>query len=409
MQNTSLGYHTFSFFQKTNEADFSSITRDFMMFADTSGELKRFPIQNKKRETIGWEYVYKRNKGIRWLLLSSEAKNKFRTQGVMAIINPKALAEDNYIHAAQESDLELTERLFDAEAAQISPLLSKFSFCSLNRADFCLNIDLRELNIPCSPEQMMTLVKRANIPKHYKERKAYSAKDHRKISDDNSFYLESRSTVINYYWKYPQQNVNHPNYSQKSSSENVIQFEVQCKYPKLYVISENAKNSYDFFKDIADLDVDEMYGNLSSGNLNPSIPASIILSDRTAEEMVQKYFYRIIRKGDYFTLRIAKDIVKSYQFRAEKEERMLYTLEIVNQSRGIADAKSKIPLVDLDDFKRSLRDLDDILVNPVTIPKSWNIKHIPNLLRAYYGAVYEEQFIFKNEALALKRIEEFLH
>ena len=41
------------------------------------------------------------------------------------------------------------------------------------------------------------------------------------------------------------------------------------------------------------------------------------------------------------------------------------------------------PEYDIDDFNRSLRELSEIGINPVTIPREWGIKHIPNLMRVY--------------------------
>ena len=46
--------------------------------------------------------------------------------------------------------------------------------------------------------------------------------------------------------------------------------------------------------------------------------------------------------------------------------------------------------------------------SPVTIPRRWDIKHIPNLLRAYYDSIYEEQLVSYQEYAAMKRIEEVL-
>ena len=84
---------------------------------------------------------------------------------------------------------------------------------------------------------------------------------------------------------------------------------------------------------------------------------------------------------------------------------MIRALELVNECRGIA--KSKLRSDDLKDFKRSLNDLDAILVNPVTIPRDWGIDYIPNLLQAYYDARYE-QLVPISEVLARKRIAAYL-
>ena len=73
----------------------------------------------------------------------------------------------------------------------------------------------------------------------------------------------------------------------------------------------------------------------------PSVPVDIVLSNKISEKIIQKYFYKILRKGDYFTLSDAKNIVKSYDFRREKEERIIYALEQVNECHGIANAKAK--------------------------------------------------------------------
>ena len=100
--------------------------------------------------------------------------------------------------------------------------------------------------------------------------------------------------------------------------------------------------------------------------------------------------------------------ISFYVVRGQTEERLIYALEQVKECHGIAKAKEKLRGQDLTDFKRSLRDLDDILVNPVTIPRRWGIEYIPNLLSAYFDVIYEEQIVHKKEFLAKKRIEKFL-
>ncbi len=409
MKNTSMGYHTFSFFQKLDAEEYSDLSSDFSVYARKSEFMKRTPAKNKKGQTIGWRYSYQPSKGIQWILISKMADNGFTIQGVMVIVNPKNLIEQEYISAAGEADFDLTEKLFNEEAAKISPLLEKFGFCSLSRVDPCLNIDLRELGFPCSPEQMMKLIKEGNIPKHYKEREVeYDKNQHRKITDKNSFYLESKSSVINYYWKYPQQDEDHPNYLFRESSHDVIRMEIQCKYSKLYALSKNVRENSKFYTSLEDIPWEEAYERLMNDIRNPTNPADVILKDEIFESVIQKHLCRVLRKGDYFTIDDARKIVESYHFRREKEERMIDALEFVSEYRGIAKAKSKLYGPDLDDFKRSLNDLDHILVNPVTIPRRWKIRHIPNLLRAYYDSVYAEQLIPEDEYIARQRIDEIL-
>ncbi len=409
MKNTSLGYHTFSFFQNLKADEYDSVSTDFAMYARKNKDMKGFPVKDKKGKTIGWEYSYKSGKGIRWKLTSRQAENGFIIQGVTAVVNPQSLIKQEYISAAKEADLELTEKLFNEEAAKISPLLEKLGFCSLSRADPCLNIDLGELNFPCSPEQMMMLIKQGNIPRHYKEREiGYDKKQHRKITDKNSFYLESKSSVINYYWKYPQQDEKHPNYSFRELSRNVIRMEVQCRYSKLYALSKDGREKSRFYVSYGDIPLEEVYERLINDVRNPSTPMDIVLKDENVEGVTRKHFYRVLRKGDYFTINDARSIIESYHFMPEKENRLVDALEQVSDCRGITKAKSKLHGPDLDEFKRSLNDLDKILVNPVTIPRRWSIRHIPNLLHAYYDSVYEEQLISGQEYLARQHIDKIL-
>ncbi len=411
MENTSMGYHTFAFFQKTDEEEYQVLENDFIGYMQRTKKLKRSPVQNKDKIQIGWQYTYKddKEKGIHWLMLSSKAKNNYVTRGVLAVINQEALIENNYIRAAKDDDLKEVEEIYNRETEKISKIFLKFGSCSLNRVDPCLNIDLKELGIPCTPEQMMKLIKRGNIPRHYEERKeCYDSKQRRMVSDKNSFYLESKSSVINFYWKYAKQGKKHPNYSKRESSRNVIRLEVECKYLKLYALVKNRNRESKYYESAEGLSIDEMYMRMYKGIYNPVIPIDVVLSANIYEPIIRKSIYKILRKGNYFTLDIARDIVESYHFRSSKEERMIEVLESVNESHGIAKAKSKLRENEFRRFNKALKELDKILVNPVTIPRRWDVKHIPNLLRAYYDSIYEEQLVSYQEYAAMKRIEEVL-
>lgn len=408
MINTSMGYHTFSFFQKLSEEDYFDLSVAFGLYVQKNKDVREFHISNKAEENIGRGYSYKSSKGIRWLMMSSTV-NEYNVRGLLVIVDSKALIEGNYIVAAQESDFEKIEKLFNEEAARISHLIKPLGHCSLSRVDPCLNIDLKELKFPCSPEQMMKLVKQGNIPKWYTERSEdYDKKQHRKVTYKNSLYLTCGSVNTNCYWKYPQQDENHPNYSFRELSRDVIRLEVQCKYPKLYSLSKGIKETSKYWVSTDDLPLDEVWEIIVEDNHNPSNPVDVVLKDQILEKIIRKHFYKILRKGDYFTLEGAREIVESYDFRRSKEERMVYALEMVKKHHGIAKAKSKLHGQDLADFKRSLTDLDDILVNPVTIPRRWGIEHIPNLLGAYYDATYVEQLIPEHEYIARQHIVEFL-
>ena len=47
-------------------------------------------------------------------------------------------------------------------------------------------------------------------------------------------------------------------------------------------------------------------------------------------------------------------------------------------------------------------------INPVTIPREWGIKHIPNLLNAYFDKVQEEQDLKETERFRDECLKEIL-
>ena len=57
MKNTSLGVHTFAFYQKLDEDSFSSLEDDFISYMKKTGAIARYPIENNGIN-IGWEYTY---------------------------------------------------------------------------------------------------------------------------------------------------------------------------------------------------------------------------------------------------------------------------------------------------------------------------------------------------------------
>lgn len=389
MKNSSIGYHTTSMFMKLTTKEIAELYKDFENFAKETKELGIRPIRTNGASPNADEFIKKlysdfpkydrmdyksKNKGIRWdmrrrknspAFIKAKLVGEDKPCSIKAKINPKVLTgETDSLSAATENCIKNVENIFNTEAERISPLLGKLEKYKYTRIDFCFNADTQELNIGCTPEQMMNLLKRANIPIGFTEWTVYDKTSHRMKSEEYSFYLMNNSVVINCYWKYKQLEHKHPNIPLLKDARYLIRFEVQCKYPKVYVMSRNIKNK--------------------SGCSNSDMINEMV-SDDICHSVIQKYFHKIVRGGDYYTLNGAKRIVESHHFRWDKESRLIRTLELVSDYRSIFKAKATLAGDKLDEFKRSLTDLDAISVNPVTIPRDWGIAYIPNLLDAYYN------------------------
>ena len=395
MVNSLLGYHSFSIYQKLSAEDNFSLNNDFIGYMRNSNRIKRSPVMNKNGITIGTEYTYKQPTGIRWLIVDMDAGNRFKIYGVKVVITPKVLLEKNYVAIATEKDTEQIKTAFNNEARKISSILGTFDNYSMSRCDYCLNVDLKELSIPCTSTQMMALIKKGNIPIHFTERMVYDITSHRKKSDENSFYLESGSVVVNCYDKHTQLilETNHPCLN-KNDADSVIRFEVQCRYPKLYAISKGYKvPSFSMPVTLAHLTAGKLqalYGDIIAES-HITIPINALLSHSTSASIINKYFKKIVRAGDYYTLEKAKRIIQSSEYHPKKKARLVDALTITSQCRGIHKVKNILKDKKLIAYKQSLKDLDYLRVNPVTIPRDWNIEYIPNLQNAYYDRVSDMQ------------------
>lgn len=251
------------------------------------------------------------------------------------------------------------------------------------------------------PEIMMELIKYGDIPDDFSE----------EYKDPFQFYLKSMSIVINCYWKYEDLKKNYPDCDDLEKSYDIIRFEIQCKYPKVRTMMADIKKEYASVRSgiIARLNEQGSYDSYENPDrfdrlkLKQSIelldmPASdetvimmYMLSDDICAEVIKKYFNKTIKLGSYYTLNRAKRIIEDRVTKWDKVIRLTDTMKLICSSGGIAKEKAGLYGKDLDDFRRSLRELADLGINPVTIPEEWGITYIPNLLDAYYDKISEEQ------------------
>jgi len=385
MTNTSIGFHTFTIFMRIDGRLATELYNDFEIYRNNSKEVNMYipkdeldrirtaeVLQSKGVRTSTkprkWriDYVSDDKKGISWILYFHNSSREYKEYIIEARINPKILAGiKDYIRAADSSYMKRVEERFNEEAKLISHILGEFSQYKLNRIDFCINFDLKELSIKCTPEQMMKLIKMGDYSSHFTEWMKHENISHRMKSGKHSHYLKSGSVNINCYYKYKQFQKEDPTNPSLVDSLHVIRFEVQCKYRKVYSMSQIIKRG--------------LVNNpiISLNEMNE------IVSDMTSQDMIHRYFNQIIKSGDYYTLKEAIQIIESEHLRPETEQNLIDTLKEINRT-GIAKARIGMNEGATKHFHYTLCRLADLGINPVTIPKSFGIKHIPNLLDTFY-------------------------
>lgn len=381
MLKSSLGFHTMTLDMSLLEADTNKLLLDFMEYGKTTA-LKMYRYKDGKYITYYPSpdylptdvriYFDGRDKGIHWHIYSDDRFSSM-VYIIEAIINPKILGNTiDYLTASTFEDINIAAVNFNRESHKISSLLGTFNNYRIKRIDYCINICLDDFIPVYDPEQIMNLIKRSDIPPHYKEWMEYDSTSHRKKSRPESLYLCSKSVNINYYSKYMQL----LNRSQENvekgyapipreiidASRSIIRFEVQFKYFKTYTLSKNAE-------DAGNHDCNK-YKNLLH-------PVECIRN-------VSDYYIKVIGKGDWYTLHEAIRIIQSKNFNSQRQKRLIDALLLVSQARSLARAKASLQGYGLAVFKKTLKELSDLGINPVTIPREWGIRHVPNLLRIYF-------------------------
>jgi len=183
----------------------------------------------------------------------------------------------DYITAATYDDMGYAIENFTLESEKISYVLRTFDCYRLDQIDYCINFSVDELASGCSLEQIMTLIRRGDIPRHYTEWQGYSSTSHRKKSSPDSFYLVNKSLGINCYRKLAEMEKRSEQREQYGLSmipqsvldtaKNIIRFEVQGKYRKTYIQSRKARDSGNFGQNKSE----NLLDDLSCLGINPVI------------------------------------------------------------------------------------------------------------------------------------------
>lgn len=417
-----MGYHTFNIFRKLTIEEGDDLLNAAYKRCDQNGAIRVRPLQKDDADVCTDEFTKKlknqsryflieyttKQKGLSWLLrLSPKSPGFFISPGddvdhpcsIKARINPKPFTGiREYLAAANADCLDKTETLFNHEAAEISPVFGHFEDYEFNRIDYCINFALKELGIDCDPLLIKELFRRSNIPKHFYRwyTKGKGATYNGKMvgaaslpadePDRDKLVLTSNSININCYYKYNQLRDEFPDCPNIRDSTDVIRFEVQSLYPKVYYMSKALRNR-------------DGFTNLFSE----------MLSDHASAGIIVKYFEKIIGCGDYYSLPEAVKQIQAHNLSSKVENRLIAALVNISSSGGIANAKAAHGNPDArEDFRRSLRELAKLRINSVTIPEEYGIKHIQNLLDTYYDKVQELKRTAQREEWRLNNFNDYI-
>lgn len=387
MSRSSLGFHTLTLFLRLTRKEAEQLVKHFYKYCKQTGQIRMFmPDVLPGGQRVWREYTPKSNgttlllplnirigypdedHGIKWELRFDRHDEAYKEYIIEVTVNPKILGGiHDYINAATKDDMDVAAIKFNHISRSISPVLRTFEQYQIKRIDYCVNLSLNELAPGRTSEQIMKLIRRGDVPPHFKEWAEYDSISRRMKSKPDSFYLVCKSMNINCYGKQVElreRNQKKPGSISSATldaAQNIIRFEIQCKYPKVYILSRRAASE----------------GNGSINKYHDLLGYQACLS------AVNHHYKKTVGAGDWFTLTEAEKVIMRQGYNSQKKERLLNALREVSQCRSLARAKASHQGKDLAAFKLTLKDLSDIGINPVTIPREWGITHIPNLMHTF--------------------------
>lgn len=271
------------------------------------------------------------------------SKYKYNFMQIKIILNPVKLLRKNKLEVIEEDHVEELKKVFAEEIKKIHISLPILDYWTVNRIDYAINI-----NTPYVKEYIK-LFQRADKPKGFKE--LYCSKSKTRKQLEGSFYLFNDSVAINFYDKESERAKQ--DFS-TDGAKNLLRLEVQCKSLKINTLK--VKNRFN----------DKCLKNY--------------LSKDISFKQIEYYYNNTIGIGDYYRLVEAIRIVHESEFRTKTKDKLIEVLKSVNRHRSIWKAREKSKYSS-SCFNKYLKQLREIGINPVTIPKVWQIINLKNILK----------------------------
>lgn len=240
----------------------------------------------------------------------------------------------------------------------ISSTLPSEERWTVSRIDYTVNL-LSE-----NVEKCVYLAKKGRDPYRYKDT----------IKLPGSSYRKSKTVILNFYDKLDHIRKNtgptSPNAYLMEEAKNIFRIEIQC------LGNKKLRHIKDKYKLPTNADI---YDYLRSD---------------IAKEIIFYYYKKVIGMGDYYTMSEAINKIQNTPWSRRKQENIIKWLRLIAHARSISKAREQFitgtvlkntnTLVkgSLNTFGNYIKSCEAIDLNPVTIPKDWEIKYIPNPIKS---------------------------
>ena len=344
-------FHTVSLYHQVSKKQYQEI-REYLYDNCTTGV---YPTGRPESFTTNLTTHEYKAYGISSLILTeTNSPTTYYNAVKIERFNPsKLLGKEDHCALTEEADITEINDRFKQLVQSIHQDLPELGNWKTDRLDFSANIITE--NVPLYIE----LFQRADKPtKLFKELKAPSGK---REQLDNSFYLSTKSFSLNFYNK--QGEVIDRGQDQKhiDDAQDILRVEVQCNRAKVNSLKQK-------------------YTHITSTEL------CHFMNTDLAREVLLNYYDQTIGSGDYYTLEGAKKIIDAQSdITDSKKGKMIKHLRESNNFKNLWEAKQSFGNNSL--FNKYLKQIRELGINPVIIPRRKGVPFLPNLREALVRAI----------------------
>lgn len=287
-------------------------------------------------------------------------------RGIEIILNPKVMLHpDMLIQSITADEVPLIADVFDEKLQLIfggyHRYLPSFNHWICKRIDYCADVITEHVS------DYIRLFQRSKIPnRHFEAKNKF----------EGSAYAICSSMILNFYNKQDElmkRRMKNTRITEEHvrAAEGMLRIEVQCERNKTNYIKQREGFSNKWIEHF----------------LNPQLAQSIILN----------YYDKSIGSGDFYSLYEARKIINRSEIPQNSKQSLLSTLDLISQARKVDTARKQfMEGIVLEGkgrfqgsgvtFDRNVKKLRSLGINPVTIPRSWGIHHLPNIRPLIIGS-----------------------
>ena len=234
---------------------------------------------------------------------------------------------------------------FEKYLAPILPLRANLKEWYLRRIDYAIDIKTPFV------EEYIALLQRGNKPPFTSiDNNTQHRTEMEKTHFSGSVRYKGNTVVVNIYDKYKERTKKrNGTYKQIQEAKNTLRVEIQCMKPKVKYIKKKL------------------------GFNNTIYP---YLCTTEAEKIISYYIKPIAGSGDYYTKERAFTLIDESKIKQETKERLKAFLEQVNQKKSVWKIRTT---QGEKQYQVCMRKLKELGINPVTIPRRYKIKKLPNI------------------------------